>query len=203
MESVKDSTPHGWSSHQHPRSTESAIFQPLATASKLASFDKLTPSAGPTPLLQTSSRLGYPFMIPDRHSTDGTPAQRAHFGFLPKDHSPYPYPSNQTLPQPAVPNAAAGGRQESQSDRDDVSRPERKNTKRRRTGPDRFGNYLHGDVALPLGTTTADVFKKYPNHITDEDIVSSLHTLYSGSIFRISWLEGEKSRTRMSVLDCR
>lgn len=173
MEPVKNSTPHGWSSHQHLQSTESAMPQSPATASNLASFDKLTPLARPTSLLQTSSRSGYPFMIPDQHSTDGTLAQRAHSGFLPRDRSPYPYPFNQTLPQATVPNAAAGGRQKSQSDEDEVPRPERKNTKRRRTGPDRFGNYLHGDVALPLDTTTADVFKKYPNHITDEDIVSS------------------------------
>jgi hypothetical protein len=182
MEPVKDSTPHEWSSHQHPQSMESAMPQSPATASNLASLDKPTLLAGPTSLLQTSSKLGYPSMIPDRHSTDETLAQRVHFGFLPRDRSPHPYPFNQTLPQAAVPNAAAGGRQKSQSDRDEVPHPERKNTKRRRTGPDRFGNYLHGDVALPLGTTTADVFKKYPNHITDEDIVSSLYALYSGSI---------------------
>jgi hypothetical protein len=178
MSQVKNSTPHGWSSHQPPQSTESAMPQSPATASNLASFDKLTPLARPTSLLQTSSRLGYPFVIPDQHSTDGALAQRAHFGFLPRDHSPYPYPFNQALPQATVLDAAAGGRQKSQSDRDKIPHPERKNTKRRRTGPDRFGNYLHGDVALPLDTTTADVFKKYPNHITDEDIVSSLHIIF-------------------------
>jgi hypothetical protein len=178
MEPVKNSTPHGWSSHQRPQSTESAMPQSPATTSNLAGFDKLTPLAGPTSSLQTSSRMGYPFLIPGQHSTDGTLAQRAHFGFLSRDHSPYPYPFNQTLPQATVLDAAAGGRQKSQSDGDEVPRPERKNTKRRRTGPGRFGNYLHGDVALPLDTTTADVFKKYPNHITDEDIVSSLHIIF-------------------------
>src|SRR5271156_5012029 len=133
MEPVKNSTLHGRSSHQHPQSTESAMSQPPATASNLASFDKLTPLAGPTSLLQTSSRLGYPLMISDQHSTDGTLAQQAHFGFLPRDRSPHPYPFDQTLPQATVPNAALGGRQKSQSDRDEVPRPERKNTKRRRT----------------------------------------------------------------------
>jgi hypothetical protein len=117
-------------------------------------------------------------MISDQHSTDGALAQRTHFGFLPRDHSPHPYPFNQALPQATVLDAATGGRQKSQSDRDKIPHPERKNTKRRGTGPDRFGNYLHGDVALPLDTTTADVFKKYPNHITDEDIVSSLHIIF-------------------------
>jgi hypothetical protein len=139
-------------------------------------------------------------MIPDHPSTDGAQPQQAHFGFLPRDRSPSSYPFNQSLPQATGPNAAVGGRRKSQSDGDDAPRAERKNTKRRRTGPDRFGNYLHGDVALPLDTTTADVFKKYPNHITDEDIVSSLHTVYSGSIFRPSWFEVEKSRTRKLYL---
>jgi hypothetical protein len=140
-------------------------------------------------------------MIPDQPSIDRTQPQQERFGFLPRDRSPSSYPSYQTLPQATVPNAAVGGKQKSQADNDGAPRPERKNTKRRRTGPDRFGNYLHGDVALPLDTTTADVFKKYPNHITDEDIVSSLHTSYSGSIFRISLFEGAKSKTRKFILD--
>jgi hypothetical protein len=201
MEAVKTSTPHEKPSHQHPQSTESAMPQSPATASNLTSFDTLTPSAGPISWLQTSSRLGYPFMISDQHSTDGALAQKAHFRFLPRDRGPYSYPFNQILLQAPVPNAAVCRRQKSQSDTDEVPRPERKNTKRRRTGPDRFGNYLHGDVALPPDTTTADVFKKYPNHITDEDIVSSLHSLYSGPIFRTSWFEGEKPRTYKFVLD--
>lgn len=113
-------------------------------------------------------------MIPDQPLVDGTQPQQGRFGFLPRDHSPSSYPFSQTLPQATVPNAVVGGRQKSRADRDEAPRLERKNTKRRKTGPDRFGNYLRGDVALPLDTTTADVFKKYPNHITDEDIVSSL-----------------------------
>jgi hypothetical protein len=140
-------------------------------------------------------------MIPDQPSVDRTQPQQGHFGFLPRDCSPSSYPFSQTLPQATGPNVAVGGRQKSQADGDEAPRLERKNTKRRRTGPDRFGNYLHGDVALPLDTTTAEVFKKYPNHIIDEDIVSSLHTLYSGSIFGLSWFEGEKSRTGKFILD--
>ena len=201
METVKNSTPHEWSSYQLSESTESAMPQSPATTSSLTSFDTLTPLAGPTSWLQTYSRLGYPFMIPDQPSVDGTQPQERRFGFLPRGRSPSSYPFSQALAQATVPNAAVGGRQKSQADSDETPRLERKNTKRRRTGPDRFGNYLHGDVALPLDTTTADVFKKYPNHITDEDIVSSLHTLYSGSIFRLSWFEGEKSRTRKFILD--
>jgi hypothetical protein len=201
MQPVKNSTPHGWSSCQHPQSTESAIPQSPATTSNPTGFDTLTPLGGPTSWLQTYSRLGYPFMIPDQPSTDGAQPRQAHFGFLPRDHDLSSYPFNQTLPQATVLNAAVGGRQKSQVGRGDAPRPERKNTKRRRTGPDRFGNYLHGGVALPLDTTTADVFKKYPNHITDEDIVSSLHALYSGSIFRLSWFEGEKSRAPKFTLN--
>jgi hypothetical protein len=185
MKTVKNSTPHEWSSHQLPESTESAIPQSPATLN-LTSFDTLTPLARPTSRLQTYSRLGYPFMVPDQPPVDRTQPHQGHFGFLPRDYSPSSYPFSQTLPQATRPNAAVGERQKSQADRDKAPRLERKNTKRRRTGPDRFGNYLHGDIALPLDTTTAEVFKKYPNHITDEDIVSSLHTLYSGSIFRLS-----------------
>jgi hypothetical protein len=200
METVKNSTPHGRPSYQLPESTESAMPQSPATPSNPTSFDTLTPLAGPTSWLQAYSSLGYQFMIPDQSSIDGTRAQQGHFGFLPRDHSPSSYPFNQTLPQVTAPNAAVGGRRKSQADRDEAPRPERKNTKRRRTGPDRFGNYLHGDVALPLDTTTADVFKKYPNHITDEDIVSSLHAFHLGSIFRISWFEGPNPEPASSYL---
>ena len=128
MELVKSSTPHGRSSHQHPQSTESAMLQPPATASNLTSFDTLTPLAEPTSWLRTSSRLGYPFMVSDQHPTDRALAQPAHFGLLVRDHSPYSSPINQTLPQAAVPNATVGGRQKRQSGRDEVPRPERKNT---------------------------------------------------------------------------
>jgi hypothetical protein len=85
-----------------------------------------------------------------------------------RSDEPFLSPENRTT-QPTTVSANACGRSRRQLEREVTPRLERKNTKRRKTGPDRFARYLHGDMPLPADTTTIDVFTRYPNHINDED----------------------------------
>lgn len=165
MDSIGNDLHRGWPSDDISESANSNMLQSWAPTSSLIDLRPLGASTELSSWTQSYPRSAPPFTRPAHISTEDTLAQQQHIGIMVSDHELSPHPGNDT-PQSTTADAAAPGDTRTQSDTD---RPERKNTKRRRTGPDRFDNYLHGDTRLPTNTTTNDLFKKYPNHITDDD----------------------------------
>jgi hypothetical protein len=128
---------------------------------------------GPTLAGSSAWPLGYPsftdpFVRTDPASTETILPQQERLRVSWRSHEPSLSPENRTT-QPTTATATDCGRSRRQLEGEATRCLERKITKRRKTGPDRFDRYLHGDMPLPPDTTTIDVFKRYPNHITDED----------------------------------
>ena len=168
-----DLVPNGISQRRSPyqrhRYTDPNTAELWPPALSLTGFDAVMDSSGLVPRPQNWPGLIDPVVGPVQPSTEENLPQKQRVGITARDHDLPSHPSIQDF-QATASSFAARRRKKAQSDREDAPRPERKNTKRRRTGPDRFENYLHGDTPLPWNATTKVVFEKFPNHITDEDI---------------------------------
>jgi hypothetical protein len=167
MNRARDDLLQRWPSSQQSESLAPTFPRFWAPTSNSNDFHSPGPWAAPSSFLHGYLSLMDPFAIPVQPSTEGSLPHQGRLGVSQRSHDP---PSHRGTGTPEVigTSTAASGRSRSQSDREGT-RLERKNTKRRKTGPDRFENYLHGETSLPPYTTTMDVFTKYPNHITDED----------------------------------
>ena len=169
MDSVGNGLQHGHVSYQGPLARNRTTPEPWVPSPSSTGFQSLEASAGPGLRPQDRPTFGDPSARPLQLMIEDDSPQQLRAGFT-RIHRYSASPSDTQPLQPTVTGATTRGRERRRSEREAIPHPERRNTKRRRTGPERFDNYLHGDTRLPPNTTTTDVFKKYPNHITDEDI---------------------------------
>ena len=169
MDRVGNSFQHGHVSYQIPLSRDRTTPGSWVPSSSSTGFRSSEALAGPVLWSQNPPTFGDPSARPLQLMTEDDSQQQLRGGFMRRYRYSASPPDTQPLPA-TVTGVTMRGRERRRSEREVAPRPERRNTKRRRTGPERFDNYLHGDTRLPPNTTTTDVFKKYPNHITDGDI---------------------------------
>lgn len=170
MEHAQDDRPELWSSSETSSSQPPTCPHPWAPAPSATDYQYLQPtSSGPSSWLEgfpTSTDL---LVGPAAASSEEVLPQQDGRRVSRRSHGGSLSPGSQTT-RPNISKATSSRRIRERLDKEDSSRLERKTTKRRKTGPDRFDGYLHGDMPLPLDVTTSDVFKQYPNHVTDEDM---------------------------------
>jgi hypothetical protein len=169
MDRARDDLQQRWPSNRQSESTTPTFPQFRASTSSSTDFHSLGPSIAPNSWQQGYQSPMDSFTISVQPSTEESLPHQGRLGISQRRYDPPSHRGTET-PDTVSTGTAAWGRITSQLDRQGTPRLERRSTKRRKTGPDRFQNYLHGNTSLPPYTTTIDVFTKYPNHITDEDI---------------------------------
>ena len=169
MDRVGNDLVQGRAPKQPPQSVNRVVPDSRVPNASSPGFRSLAATTDAVLWSETWPTLDDPLPRPFQSMTEDNSPHHRRAGILPRHH----YSSSPRGPQAAqatITSDTAHGGERRRSETETTPRPERRNTKRRRTGPERFDNYLHGEMRLPLDATTTDVFKKYPNHITDEDI---------------------------------